>query len=319
MSASKIKFIFYLLGICSICVPGSAQELHGPSDSVHIVLAPAPHVDQGGTEASSLEKDVRFLCDPSCYGRLSAGPGYTAAVLWTKMRMNECGLKTSIRHFSAEGKPRHNVLGTLETSPGAKWIIVLARLDGVGDRDAQRYPGADANASGVAGLLSLADTLRSDGGLAKNVLFAALDGHACGLAGAYELFRSLPSMGISTSKVALVVNLEEIGTSLAPPSKAWKNYLIALGGARYGKSLQQCNIGLELQLYYDYYGSTGFTDMFYRRISDHKPFLEAGLPCVMFTSGITMNTNRPTDGPETLNYPLLQRRLELIRRWIAKF
>ena len=32
----------------------------------------------------------------------------------------------------------------------------------------------------------------------------------------------------------------------------------------------------------------------------------------MFTSGITMNTNKPADTPETLDYAILKRRILLI-------
>ncbi len=76
------------------------------------------------------------------------------------------------------------------------------------------------------------------------------------------------------------------------------------------------HIGLELG--YDYYGSKDFTNLFYRRICDQRVFLEHGIPAVMFTSGITLNNNKVTDTPDTLDYALMRRRIQLIFYWLEK-
>ena len=81
-------------------------------------------------------------------------------------------------------------------------------------------------------------------------------------------------------------------------------------------SLENANRGPRLDLGYDYYGSKNFTDLFYRRVSDQRWFLEAGIPAVMFTSGITQHTNQVTDTPATLDYELLRRRIDLISAWL---
>ncbi|MBR5924737.1 MAG: hypothetical protein IKZ60_04685, partial [Bacteroidales bacterium] len=73
---------------------------------------------------------------------------------------------------------------------------------------------------------------------------------------------------------------------------------------------------LALHLYYNYYGSRSFTDLFYRKVSDHKFFLDRGIPVLMFTSGITMNTNREGDKSETLDYPVFAKRVWLILSWL---
>ncbi len=36
----------------------------------------------------------------------------------------------------------------------------------------------------------------------------------------------------------------------------------------------------------------------------------------MFTSGITMNTNKASDTPDTLDYDILDRRIRLIAWWL---
>ena len=69
---------------------------------------------------------------------------------------------------------------------------------------------------------------------------------------------------------------------------------------------------LDLELAWDYYGSKDFTNLFYRRISDQRAFMEQGVPAVMFTSGITLNNNKPWDDAASLDYPVLLRRIRLI-------
>ena len=262
-----------------------------------------------------LREDVCFLSDSLNFSR--RGGGCQGTLFYAGCRFRDAGLQTRVTAFKApDGKVCHN-MEALKPGKGSKYIIVTAYADGLDTGDGLWYPGADSNASGVAALLELSRTLSQEA-LRRNVLFVVLDAHHRSLAGASALLASLTARGIRPSDVAMVINLDTLGSSLAPPSRGWKSYLIALGGGRWEDSIASCNDGLSLRLYYDYYDSRSFTDMFYRRVSDQAPLLSAGYPCVMFTSGITFNTNKRTDLPSTLNFPLLARRVELIARWIRK-
>ena len=66
---------------------------------------------------------------------------------------------------------------------------------------------------------------------------------------------------------------------------------------------------VNLDLGFDYYGSKDFTRVFFRSISDQKPFLDNGIPSVMFTSGITLRNNKANDDAESLDYAILRRRV----------
>ena len=262
-----------------------------------------------------LREDVCFLSDSLNFTR--RGGDCEGTLLYAERRLRDAGLRTRVTAFrTPEGRVGHNVEALLQ-GKGSKYIVVMAHADGLYTGDGLWYPGADANASGVAALLELARTLGS-GTLQRNLLFVVLDGHHSSLSGASTLLSALRERGIGPSSVSMVINLDTVGSNLAPPSKGWKSYLIALGGSRWQEAIESCNDGLSLRLYYDYYDSRAFTDMFYRRVGDQAPFVEAGYRCVMFTSGITFNTNKRTDLPETLNYGLLARRVELIARWIHK-
>lgn len=169
-----------------------------------------------------------------------------------------------------------------------------------------------ANASGVAALLALARELPASCRGEVGIVFVVFDGHTADLAGSgafLERFREqYPPI--------LMVNLDQLGSSLAPVRKGRPDYLIALGGDRYRFALESANRGPRLDLSYDYYGSRAFTDLFYRRVGDQRCFLEAGIPAVMFTSGITEHTNKISDTPATLDYGLLSRRIDLIAAWL---
>lgn len=240
----------------------------------------------------------------------SAGSQSVAFYLLRQFR-NE-GLRTSVQSFEYGGKAGHNVVGV---TPGwyEDYIVIGAYFDGLGTLDGDFYPGADSNASGVAALLSLARTLPELCSGRTGLIFVAFDGHNASLSGS----RAFLSKYRFEYPMSRMVNLDILGSSLVPVHKGRTDYLIALGGGQHRLSLENANREDRLDLSYDYYGSQAFTDLFFRKISDQRCFLEAGIPCVMFTSGITMNTNKTSDTISSLDIPLLEKRIRLIGRWVA--
>ena len=260
---------------------------------------------------AELRAEVEFFCDSLCAGRGFGTAGAQGATLYLLRQLRNAGLRTTVQSFSAGGRVGHNVVAV---TPGwfRRYIVVGAYFDGLGMLEGRLYPGADANASGVAALLALARELpevcRGDVGL----VFVGFDGHAADLSGASAFLAQYRSV----YPPVLMVNLDLLGSSLAPVSPSRPDYLIALGGGPYRWALESAARGPRIDLTYDYYGSEAFTDIFYRRVSDQRCFLEAGIPAVMFTSGITEHTNQVTDTPATLNYDLLRRRIDLIATWL---
>lgn len=273
----------------------------------------------------SLEEDVRFLSDTTCTGRGSGTRGYVEASAYVARRLSqipgiEPGGFEGTSWFSTfplpDGRAGHNVIGVLPptgNSRNAKYILIIAGLDGRGIMNGNIYPGADSNASGVATALAIASGLASCGTRPCGFIFALLDGHCSNSAGASALLN-----GIGTGRLRTVVNLDITGSSLSPVVRYKKEYLIALGGASWSGTFERINKdnAYDLHITYDYYGSRDFTNLFYRKVGDHKPFLDRGIPCVVFTSGITMLTNKTADTPGTLDYPLMEKRASLITEWL---
>ena len=260
---------------------------------------------------AELRAEVEFLCDSLCAGRGFGTAGAQGATLYLLRQLRDAGLRTTVQSFAAGGRVGHNVVAV---TPGwfRRYIVVGAYFDGLGTLDGRLYPGADANASGVAALLALARELPAVCRGLVGVVFVAFDGHAADLAGAQAFLAQYRSV----YPPVLMVNLDLLGSSLAPVSPSRPDYLIALGGGPYRWALESAARGPRIDLSYDYYGSETFTEIFYRRVSDQRCFLEAGIPAVMFTSGITEHTNQVTDTPATLDYELLRRRIDLISAWL---
>lgn len=287
---------------------------------------------------SALRSKVEFLSDSLCAGRGSGTPGGSEAAFWLVRQFSKANLSPLGRFghsFSLPDKAGHNIIGSIPGHGSRKYIIIMAHYDNLGTLEGNFYPGADSNASGVAALLSLSEAFSQErkaaasGGCTPTLIFAALDGRQANMAGAYALCRELlegklrdPRTGFTIDRedILQVVNLDIVGSVLAPLDAERPDYLIMLGGEGYQRDLlsfinRSQDIGLDLG--FDYYGSREFTELFYRRICDQRPFLENGIPSVLFTSGITLRTNRTDDVPSSLDYGVLRRRVELIYHWIS--
>lgn len=294
--------LFCAFALLACCIPAGGQGQTPP----WLVQEPYQAVSLAAEE-NLLRRDVEFLSHALLGGRGTATRGGVEAAAYIARRLRQSGLAPQIQTFSCEAGAGHNIYAVHTGSPKSKrYTLICTHYDSLGERDGVFYPGADANASGVAVLLFLADALKESG---ANYIFAAFDAHHSGKAGA-EAFCSLPY------RIASAVSLDTIGSVLAPPNKYRPDFIIALGAKGYERKFFRANMETKLRIYYDYYGSRNFTDYFYRTASDLSPFLRKGIPGVMFTSGITMNTNKATDTASTLDYEILARRACFIRNWL---
>lgn len=297
-------------------------------------------------DSAKLVRQINFLTDEKiCAGRGSGTAGSSEAAWWIARQMRRAGLQqfggTWFSHFDAgRGKTGHNVIGML---PGSmkytrdSYVVIAAHYDHLGASGDKVYPGADSNASGVVAMLNLADMFSTKRVLgqtyASNIIFVAFDAKEMSLAGSKAFWSLLekkrlvdPMSGktITPDKIRLIVNIDQIGSSLSPLRSGRPDYLIMLGNGSLSEEqrgyLSNINevYGTKLELAFDYYGSERFTELFYRRVSDQRVFLEHGKKAVMFTSGITMNTNKTTDTVETLNIGVLRRRIILIHHWLER-
>ena len=296
---------------------------------------------RGTVSEAKLIHDLSFLADSVCAGRATGSAGSIEAATWIARRFAKLGLKPIGQGYTHNFKVSstlvgRNVIGLLKGNDSARskgYIIIAAAYDGLGIIAGKRYPGADSNASGVVAMLSMAGMMSISRDLGRSygtdVIFVALDAKYQRLAGSAALWdeicsRSLtdPSTGkaISRGDIKVMVNIDQIGSTLSPVRPGRNDYMLMLSGGYGIKEMEQGNKskGTGLDLSYTYYGSRDFTNAFYNKIGDHRIFVENRIPAVLFTSGITMNNNKTTDTVESLDAGILKRRIYLMWNWLER-
>ena len=327
---------FFAAAACifAVCLPARGQSSWTTNDNAaHNVVW-----------EDKLYRQIEFLADSLCDGRATGTAGGNEAAFWLIRTFRKAGLLpfsgSYAKHvFAGGGIVGHNIVGMIpgsKKSPCSSYIVVGAHYDHLGRLGGKLYPGADSNASGTVAMTSLAEMFSAmkliGKAYGKSLIFVAFDANGMNLAGSETFWRMIesgelkdPLSGepVTPDKISLMVNLDQIGSTLSPLKSGREDYLIMLGNeslpSREQGIITLCNLfyntGLELS--HTYYGSPDFTRIFYN-LSDQRVFISHGIPSVLFTSGITMKNNKPSDTPETLDMPVLRKRIILIFHWLEK-
>jgi hypothetical protein len=196
-----------------------------------------------------------------------------------------------------------NVVGILPgTDPAQREEAVLigAHYDHLGlggetslapARYGEIHPGADDNASGVAGVIGLARAFAEAGGTRRTLVFVAFAGEEMGLLGSAHYARS-PALPLEHTVTML--NMDMIG-------RLRSNRLYVFGvdtGKEFRGLLAAANQGTALDLVF---GGDGYGP------SDHTPFYAKDRPVLFFFTGPHLDYHRPTDTPDKINAPGLAR------------
>jgi len=326
---TKILKIFIIFSLSLSCVTAYAQGYSISPVNADAVL-----------KKENIQANVEYLCSPELGGRATGTEGGRKTAAWLEGNFRVLGLQPLggawLHGFNTSDGMGRNVIGLIPGSASpARYVVLMAHYDNLGYLNGAFYPGADSNASGVAALLELAGMVTRMNTCHKiyrnGLIVVALDAKEKNQGGATELWRLIaagklldPVSGsaVTPSQISLVVNLDQLGGTMAPLTDGNKRFLMMLSEESTGRrsSLASANKGrgFGLELAYDYYGSKDFTRLFYRRISDQRVFLEHGVPAVMFTSGITLLNNKPQDTPDSLDYDVLHDRIRLIFYWLDK-
>ena len=122
---------------------------------------------------ASLKEDVEHLSDPLLEGRRPGTRGSVEASVYIMRRFQQIGLQPKLQFFLAPAGIGRNVYSVCRQNPKSdKYVLICAHYDGLGVIGDNLYPCADSNASGVAVMLYLSESLSDNG---CNYIFAALD------------------------------------------------------------------------------------------------------------------------------------------------
>ena len=211
-----------------------------------------------------------------------------------------------------------NVLGVIEGSDPVlrhEYILVTAHFDGLGR--AQGMPpgpanilnGADDNASGVAAMVSIAESLRNER-LRRSVIFAAVSGEERGLWGSDFIAMNPP---VPIAQIVGNVNMDMIGRARADTvfmtggSSGWIGGIARREARNAGSLVIQEEAALERR-----FPGERADDR-----SDHASFRKRGVPPISFFTGWHDDYHETTDDAPTLNYESLARITALVRRIVV--
>lgn len=261
-----------------------------------------------------MQEDVTFLASDSLGGRETGTEFEIKAANYIKERMQSIGLQSKGREgnfyqtfsFKPKNDPHQevkyvsgdstitgtNVIGYLNNQAD-KTVIIGAHYDHLGMggegslyREGEAiHNGADDNASGVAVLLQLADSLAKSEHKGNNYLFIAFSGEEIGLLGS-NYFVKNPT--IDLTKANYMINMDMVG-------RLRENETLSISGTGttpiWPQVLNSTNPGFKLVMKESGVGP-----------SDHTSFYLQDIPVLHFFTGQHEDYHKPTDDPEKLNY-----------------
>jgi hypothetical protein len=261
--------------------------------------AAAAHASIQATDAS---RHVHALADDALEGREGGSRGGRAAGAYIVTALETLALQPAGDNgtfYQGFGGMRNILALVPGADPGLahELVIVGAHYDHVGYGNASNsygptgyiHNGADDNASGVAGLLELAEALgHLPSRPRRSILIAFWDGEEKGLLGSYHFLRVRPA-ALAPFTTVFSVNLDMIGRL--------RGERLEVYGARTAAGLRmaclEANARANLELSFDW----EIVDD-----SDHYPFIAAKIPTVMFHTGLHDQYHRPSDDAHLVNF-----------------
>ena len=227
--------------------------------------------------------------------------------------------------------PDRNVLAAIEGSDPRlrnEWVVIAAHPDHNGAVGDTIYHGADDNASGVVGLLAVAEAYAKAAAAGqrprRSILFASFNSEERGpLMGSWG-YTEAPAVPLD--RTVAMINLDMIGRNEEVPenggtrfrglpvqtSEANRNTTTLLGWSRstLTASVERANarFGLALKKNYDNNASQLL------RRSDSWPFLQHGVPAIWFHNGLHPDYHLTSDTADRINYEKMERIVKLVHQ-----
>ena len=274
-------------------------------------------------DSVTVKKHLYTLADDDMEGRRTGTPGIEKAAKYIENEFKRIGLTTfdTLKDYRQTFNFTHrrtkkeitasNIIGVLEgKSKKDEIVIISAHYDHLGIRKKEGqldsiYNGANDDASGVTGVLTLAEYFKAKGNNERTILFVAFTGEEMGLIGSTHFGK-----GIDASKFVAGINLEMIGkTPSFGPNTAW---LTGFERSDFGKIVQKNLEGSGYALHPDPYEKF---NLFFR--SDNASLARLGVPSHTFsTSPIDTDKDyhKASDEAETLNMTVVTQTIKAVAK-----
>jgi Peptidase family M28 len=206
-------------------------------------------------------------------------------------------LKTSVKTTQVAVR---NVLGMIEGKEADKYIVVGAHYDHIGTGNGYIWNGADDNGSGTVGVMTLAKALMATGEQPEySIIFAFWTAEEEGLLGSRYYVRN-PDLQVKNLRLNMNFDMISRYISDNEPKKVTMTYTLTNPGFRDITANNLKKYGIDLLV--DYQPSAdppGGTD--------HRSFVEAGIPVIRFKPGHRQEYHTPGDEVSTVNWDIMEK------------
>uniref|UniRef100_UPI003217EF68 M20/M25/M40 family metallo-hydrolase n=1 Tax=uncultured Draconibacterium sp. TaxID=1573823 RepID=UPI003217EF68 len=203
------------------------------------------------------------------------------------------GFKTTVKSQIIKAR---NVVGIIEGRKKDEFIVVGGHYDHLGKYNGWIWNGADDNASGTVGVMTMAKAFMATGKQPeKSVIFAAWTGEEKGLLGSNYFVKEAMEKDLD---VVLNVNYDMIARdqesdSLGNQARMGYTKANSLIGEITKKHIDDFNINLDLQLRASEKPGGG---------SDHAPFANEEIPVLYFMAAMHPDYHAPSDELDKINW-----------------
>ncbi len=231
-------------------------------------------------------------------------------------------VNVKIRFREREEIESPNVAGFIPgNDSSSEMVIIGAHYDHLGITGGGICFGADDNASGVAGLLELAEAFSEvEEKSNRGVLFIAFTAEEKGALGSLYYTQN-PLHPIN--RTAAMINLDEIGRNGASTFSGMRDPDLETKGANYlmvqysaqspllKKINEQANVGIGLDLDFD-------PNVHFHGSSDQVHFHNLTIPSLFYFTGFQPDYHTPRDTPDKINYIKMEKVVKLVYRSAAR-
>ena len=282
-----------------------------------------PSVEAQKIKKKTVKKHLYTLASDEMQGRRTGTEGIEKAAKYIEGEFKKIGLKTyenltSYRQtFTFKNRRTNeditasNIIGVLEgKSKKDEYVIISAHYDHLGMKKEGEgdliFNGANDDASGVTGVLALAEYYAKRGDNERTIVFIAFTAEEMGLVGSRHFGK-----GIDASKFVAGINLEMMGKEPnTGPKTAW---LTGFERSDFGKIVQKNLEGTGYKLFPDPYPQFG---LFFR--SDNASLARLGVPSHTFsTTPLDKDGeyyHQVTDEAETLDMNVLTETIRAVAK-----
>lgn len=317
-----MKYSKIILGVAAVALMQSCAVNYGLEGS-------AFKKSISTIKADELKKNLYVVASNEMEGRDTGSEGMKKAAAYISKYYQERGIgfppsmssyfqKVPAEYLKTGRKAlpeSENILAYIQGSEHPDEVIVIsAHYDHVGMKNGVVYPGADDDGSGTVAVMELAEAFQSakkaGKGPKRSILFLLVTGEEHGLLGSdyYSKFPVFP-----LDKTVANLNIDMIGRD--DPENRGKNYVYVIGSEMLSSELKKINENankttVNLELNYKYDDPKDPMRLYYR--SDHYNFAKNNIPVAFYFDGIHEDYHKPTDTPDKIDYPLLEKRAKLV-------